>query len=210
MELTHKHEMELMRLQMDMLRQDVKLFSRQSNPVTFEPKEPVKPQPVTHHWAYPSMNLDHPTNCPPTNQYSQAREPSWRQPRDSNPARHASNYDQQTHRFTGVYTLQANRKAFNQHEVDATCPLCSNGAEDREHFILHCEKLASCRNPCLSDLQLIIPGFQCYSNETKVQLILDHRKLADIQIPELDRSRLDSVAARLVFRLHATRLRLTS
>jgi len=47
--------------------------------------------------------------------------------------------------LTGTYTLQANRARFNQHSVVDTCPLCKTGAENREHFLLHCPSLLPVR-----------------------------------------------------------------
>ncbi len=85
--------------------------------------------------------------------------------------------------LAGVYTLQGNRAVFNQYRVNATCPLCLEAPEDREHFILHCKTLASCRDPCIEDLCTLIPGFMCYSNQTKLQLVLDYRG-TDVRLTE--------------------------
>ena len=40
--------------------------------------------------------------------------------------------------LTGTYILQGNRAAFNQHEVDPTCKLCSAAPETRQHFLTEC------------------------------------------------------------------------
>ena len=50
--------------------------------------------------------------------------------------------------FTGSYTLQhvqANRARFNQYDVNATCIVCKQEPEGREHFLLRCEGLADTR-----------------------------------------------------------------
>ena len=39
--------------------------------------------------------------------------------------------------LTGTYILQCNRSKFNQHEVNATCPLCQLEDEDTLHFSLN-------------------------------------------------------------------------
>jgi hypothetical protein len=54
--------------------------------------------------------------------------------------------------LTGTYTLQANRSRFNQNEVDPTCKLCSQGPEDREHFLASCPFSQDIRNSGLQDL----------------------------------------------------------
>ena len=41
--------------------------------------------------------------------------------------------------LTGTYILQANRAAFNQHEVNPICQLCLLAPETRQHFISECE-----------------------------------------------------------------------
>lgn len=43
--------------------------------------------------------------------------------------------------LVGVYTLQANRANFNQHEVDPTCKMCGAAPEDRVQFLLQCQSL---------------------------------------------------------------------
>ena len=40
--------------------------------------------------------------------------------------------------LTGTYILQANRAAFNQYAVNATCKLCQSAPETRQHFIGVC------------------------------------------------------------------------
>ena len=43
--------------------------------------------------------------------------------------------------LTGTYMLQSNKAAFNQFAIDATCPLCGESLEDRQHLILNCSTL---------------------------------------------------------------------
>ena len=40
--------------------------------------------------------------------------------------------------LTGTYILQGNRAAFNQHEVNPICKLCSMAPETRQHFLSEC------------------------------------------------------------------------
>ena len=47
--------------------------------------------------------------------------------------------------LTGTYVLQANRAKFNQFNVNPTCKICGEEAEDRLHFILRCNALEANR-----------------------------------------------------------------
>jgi hypothetical protein len=47
--------------------------------------------------------------------------------------------------LTGTYILQCNRSKFNQHEVNATCPLCQLEDEDTLHFLIKCIALYAYR-----------------------------------------------------------------
>ena len=57
--------------------------------------------------------------------------------------------------MTGVYHLQTNRSAFNQHEID-TCPLCKDSTDDRVHFIAECTVLASVRSKYYREIKKYI------------------------------------------------------
>ncbi|VDI37216.1 Hypothetical predicted protein [Mytilus galloprovincialis] len=56
----------------------------------------------------------------------------------------------------GVYTLQANRHRFNQFEVDPSCPLCKQGPEDRTHFLVLYQHLATVRQPFMESLKIVM------------------------------------------------------
>ncbi|CAG2245037.1 unnamed protein product [Mytilus edulis] len=51
-----------------------------------------------------------------------------------------------------TYLLQIHKQKFNKYEVDSTCLLCQNGAEDRKHFLIQCVALDSIRSPFLKTL----------------------------------------------------------
>ncbi|CAG2229246.1 unnamed protein product [Mytilus edulis] len=51
-----------------------------------------------------------------------------------------------------TYLLQIHKQKFNKYEVDSTCLLCHNGAEDRKHFLIQCVALDSIRSPFLKIL----------------------------------------------------------
>ena len=69
--------------------------------------------------------------------------------------------------LVGTYILQANRSKFNQHQIDATCPLCRLASEDTIHFLLRCGALANVRQKLLVQT---------------TQLLVSH----DIRIPTSD------------------------
>ena len=57
--------------------------------------------------------------------------------------------------LTGTYTLQGNISRFNQHLVDPTCRVCSNGPEDRVHFVALCPVLNDVRRNAYHELRNI-------------------------------------------------------
>ena len=58
--------------------------------------------------------------------------------------------------LTGTYDLQIRRAKFNQHNTDPTCTLCQATTEDTAHFILHCQALASTREPYINRISLLL------------------------------------------------------
>ena len=54
--------------------------------------------------------------------------------------------------LTGTYHLQGNRAAFNQHQVSATCRLCSSSPETRQHFLIECSFLYTERSAYIDRL----------------------------------------------------------
>ena len=77
--------------------------------------------------------------------------------------------------LTGTYILQANRARFNQHEVNPTCPLCGEGSEDREHFLLNCARLEGIRKPYVQSILKTLPDeiIQQGAQDILLQIILD-------------------------------------
>ena len=75
--------------------------------------------------------------------------------------------------LTGVYILQQNRAQFNQYQVDPTCPLCKDGAEDRHHLLLHCAATNDIRQKHFTTIETLIPGFNTRDDVAKTQLLLD-------------------------------------
>ena len=109
----------------------------------------------------------------------------------------------------GVYTLQANRATFNQHQVDATCKMCGQGPEDREHFLLLCQALSEARAPALQPIINSVPGWHLLSRTTMVQILLDHtRETMATAVNKCQSPTLDEHIGRLVYRLHAIRSKL--
>jgi hypothetical protein len=60
--------------------------------------------------------------------------------------------------LTGTVTLQANRSKFNQFQVEPTCPLCSQSAEDREHVLTECLVYTQERKEALERILPLLRG----------------------------------------------------
>jgi hypothetical protein len=50
---------------------------------------------------------------------------------------------------TGMYILQANRASFNRSQLN---PICGNGEETLDHFLLTCNCLDSIRAPLVKEI----------------------------------------------------------
>ena len=59
--------------------------------------------------------------------------------------------------LTGTYTLQGNRAAFNQHNVDPTCKLCKKEPETREHAISRCTIYDAQRSNFKINISALLP-----------------------------------------------------
>ncbi|MCG8048991.1 MAG: reverse transcriptase domain-containing protein [Candidatus Thiodiazotropha endolucinida] len=117
--------------------------------------------------------------------------------------------------ITGTYLLQTNRAKFNQNEVNPTCPLCNNGDETLQHFLIDCKTLDDTRKPILDDFlcvlnELLIESPSA-SKETLLQLLIDSNSV----FHDCNVKRTDSTSAlvdtlhyhsrRLVYSLNITR-----
>ncbi len=117
--------------------------------------------------------------------------------------------------LTGTYTLQANRKKFNQHEVSPTCMLCKQEPENRTHFVLNCNTLQHKRQKHLSALKQLLASnigveacVRIFNNqELLLQCILDctHPDVGlDNTNSEIVHS-IEAISRNLIFELHNVR-----
>ena len=114
---------------------------------------------------------------------------------------------------TGTYTLQYNRKVFNQ-TVDNICPLCSVDVEDTAHFVTVCKTLDDIRNKYLKEVYDAIP--YVYQNHPAhgwdvtqlTQLILDptHDDVVSLlPLCKEDLQKVENASRLLCFNLHRER-----
>lgn len=114
--------------------------------------------------------------------------------------------------LTGTYILQSNRHKFNQHEVKPDCPLCNNGCEDLEHFIVICEKLAPIRAKFMASIEMQLQKFDVDINyllsntDVLLQLVLDCTVLPCI--PHELAIDIENISRGLVYALHVARCNL--
>ena len=103
--------------------------------------------------------------------------------------------------LTGTYTLQSNKATFNQFAIDATCPLCGEAPEDRQHFILNCSTLHVIRAKHLTEVNHLIPNFNDFDPEDKLLILLDS------SYPRLrcNRADLEAVSRSYIYSLHCKR-----
>jgi len=118
--------------------------------------------------------------------------------------------------LTGTYTLQANRAAFNQYDVDPTCKICNQGPENREHFISTCNSTESVRKKYRDKIRMIFmqypdvdPDELLSSPQKFTQVILDctHTDVAKITLMKCDVDNLETIAREYIMRLHLSRCR---
>ena len=122
--------------------------------------------------------------------------------------------------LTGTYILQCNRSKFNQHEVNATCPLCQLEDEDTLHFLIKCNALFAYRKESMKELKDIISDidksvWRILSNDfnllTNVILepdILIRRNL--LKCNDEIFSKIENCTRRLCYALHCGRLHITN
>ena len=77
----------------------------------------------------------------------------------------------------GTFILQSSKAAFNQFQVDPTCPLCGTEPEDRIHLILRCPSLVDIRAKYTVELSKLCPEFTDFKDEDKVKTLLDSNYL---------------------------------
>ena len=112
--------------------------------------------------------------------------------------------------LTGTYTLQANRAKFNQYEIDPTCPLCKDGAEDRLHFLLLCKATEEARIKFLSKLINLarehLPEVDIQMKEILLQLIVDSSDIIENNLELI--SEFESLGRELIFSIHCCHTKL--
>jgi hypothetical protein len=121
---------------------------------------------------------------------------------------------------TGSYTLQCHRAIYSRpgNKVAATCQLCQNGVENREHFLTTCAALSDVRSPYINNLREIVleaTGIEEWcrlsnNNQLLTQLILDPTS-PSITIhlyKPINLHVIEHCTRRLCFALHCERSRL--
>ncbi|MEW8547950.1 MAG: hypothetical protein AB2693_30965 [Candidatus Thiodiazotropha sp.] len=93
--------------------------------------------------------------------------------------------------LTGTYNLQGNRAAFNQHQVNATCRLCSSAPETRQHFLsectfFHAERQAYIDKLLSSAVLQSIPASKVHNTEFLTQLTLDASAVLEMEQVDKD------------------------
>ncbi len=117
---------------------------------------------------------------------------------------------------TGSYILQAQRSRFNQFEVNATCLLCGEEPENREHFLSTCQALAGHRSIYTSQLSDVLTHNLGPEHASRImnssseltQLILDCTSGLITGISPITRKvscEIELITQRLVYALHLTR-----
>ncbi len=112
--------------------------------------------------------------------------------------------------LTGRYLLQSNRARFNQFQVDPTCPLCGDGSETTQHFLLECVCLDQARAHWVGQMAGIMEEDQDNSpntNEEWCQAILNGGAFVreGTILGGKKQDLLEIIASRLCFALHRER-----
>ena len=113
--------------------------------------------------------------------------------------------------ITGVYILQSQKARFNQFKVDATCPLCNEGDEDMEHFVLRCSSTKDIRLTYLGQLDTLISGEACSDLTTlwkasPLQCVLDYSQILSNNKIDADLLyHLEDLTRRFCYALHSRR-----
>ena len=122
--------------------------------------------------------------------------------------------------LTGTYILQCNRSKFNQHEVNATCPLCQLEDEDTLHFLIKCNALYAYRKESMKELKDIISDidesvWRILSNDFNLltNVILEPDILIRRNLLKCNNeifSKIENCTRRLCYALHCGRLHITN
>ena len=122
--------------------------------------------------------------------------------------------------LTGTYILQCNRSKFNQHGVNATCPLCQLEDEDTLHFLIKCNALYAYRKESTKELKDIISDIDesvwgILSNDFNLltNVILEPDILIGGNLLKCNNeicSKIENCTRRLCYALHCGRLHITN
>jgi hypothetical protein len=116
--------------------------------------------------------------------------------------------------LTGTYRTQASRAKFNQNSVNTTCLLCTDGPEDREHFLTLCPALHHIRAPWLEKLYSLLDSLAIDSTQIRndssmlMQCLMDASHVylpSSIRSSELVISELEVISRNLIHKLHVHR-----
>lgn len=112
-----------------------------------------------------------------------------------------------TRLMTGRLTLQTNRATYSKHTVSATCPLCHQAPEDRQHFLLACSTLDTTRQPIIRNIFRDIPSLSSLESQELFQAILDpsHVQVTDCVVGGPLRVVLERHSRTLIFKLYLKR-----
>jgi hypothetical protein len=112
-----------------------------------------------------------------------------------------------TRLLTGRLTLQANRATYSKHTVSATCPLCHQAPEDRQHFLLACSTLDTTRQPIIRNILRDIPSLSNLESPELFQVILDssHTQVNDCVVGGPLRAVLERHSRTLITKLYVKR-----
>lgn len=114
--------------------------------------------------------------------------------------------------LTGTYILQANRAAFNQHAVNPTCKLCSEGPETRQHFLTECSFLTAERQSYIQRLTTLCIFTDAQIQQLNEPVILTQLTLDAsivINIENLSEDQLGSLelyTREYIYRIHRKRI----
>ncbi len=119
--------------------------------------------------------------------------------------------------ITNVFTFQVNKAKFNKYAVDPTCPLCHNGSETLQHFLLQCDALRSERDRWLlqiGELTTEVLGetswtYISHDDFRLTRFLLDCANFSDdypaLRKPRI-RSQLEFLTRNMCFDLHRARI----
>ncbi|VDI05822.1 Hypothetical predicted protein [Mytilus galloprovincialis] len=113
-----------------------------------------------------------------------------------------------------TYILQYHRSKFSNGQKTSICPLCEEGTEHLEHFLVVCSALTSIRDIFISKLYtVVVPKIGtvawtdiCVSNSKMIQLILDCSRFEWYHVLEKnDINLVESITRSLCYSLHEKR-----